>query len=191
MAQRSRSARENMLATRLMQGCVVLFGKPGDEARSIENANRFMDVNLLSLPLLPPSLHPPSPSFSSPFLPNPSSLRLPPSLRPDPPSLQVASLYIVIPALTIHLFFLPYEKWWHNLIEAAVLLNYIFLLLLRSTQTFLDSLESYSGTSIPVERGKGLARENDLTWLLFPFYYLPAFAGISYCLGRAVYWIGR
>ncbi len=103
----------------------------------------------------------------------------------------MASIYVLIHAFTYHLFFLPYEKWWHNLIEVAVLVNYIFLLLLRSTQTFLDNLESYSGTSIPAERGKGLVRENDLTWFFFPFFYLPVFAGIAYCLGRAVYWIGR
>ena len=104
---------------------------------------------------------------------------------------QISPLYILAPAFTAHVFFLPYKKWWQNLIEAGVLLNFIFLLLLRSTQTFLDNLASYSGTSVPEERGTELTATNSLTWLFFPFYYLPVFCGIAFCVARVAYFVYR
>ena len=106
-------------------------------------------------------------------------------------SRQVASLYILIPVFTVHLFLLPYKKLWQNILETAILVNYIILLLLRSTQTFLDNLASYSGTSVPAERGECLEENNRLTWFFFPFFYLPVFGGLAYCTGRGVYWLLR
>ena len=86
---------------------------------------------------------------------------------------QVAGLYIIIPALAAHLFFLPYLKWWQNLLEALVLMNYTLLLLLRSTQTILDDLASYSGTTVPQSQGSDLAEVDSLTALFSFWYYLP------------------
>ena len=92
---------------------------------------------------------------------------------------QIAPILILLPAFALHLFIQPYHKWWQNLIEAAVLMDYILLLLLRSTQTFLDNLSSYSGTSVPAQRGSQLAATDQLTWLFFPFFYLPVIRGSS------------
>ncbi len=103
----------------------------------------------------------------------------------------MAALYILVPAFTVHLFLLPYEKWWHNLLEAAILANYSLLLLLRSTQTFLDNLATYSGTAVPDERGTGLTETNNLTWFFFPFFYLPVIGGLAYGIGRAGYKVVR
>ena len=58
---------------------------------------------------------------------------------------QVSALYVVIPALALHLYIWPYLKWWQNLLETLILANYSLLHLLRSTQTILDDLTSYSG----------------------------------------------
>lgn len=104
---------------------------------------------------------------------------------------QVAPLFILLPAFALHLFLLPYHKWWQNLIEAAVLIDYILLFLLRSTQTFLDNLSWYTGTSVPDTRASQLAETDRLTWLYFPFFYLPVVFGACFCVGAIVYHVAR
>lgn len=65
-------------------------------------------------------------------------------------SLQLASAYVVIASFAMHIFFKPYRKNFQNVIEVVVLLDYTILLLLRSTQTFLDNTSSlrYTGTAV-------------------------------------------
>ena len=84
----------------------------------------------------------------------------------------------MIPALALHLFFLPYTRWWQNLLEALLLADYILLLLLRSTQTILDDLSTYSGTTMPQSRGSGLAEPDSLSLLFSFWYYLPLAAAV-------------
>lgn len=66
--------------------------------------------------------------------------------------LQVAAAFVVIGAFAMHVFFKPYRKTSQNVIESVVLLNYTILLLVRSTQTFLDGATSlgYTGTAVRV-----------------------------------------
>ena len=58
-----------------------------------------------------------------------------------------------------------------------MLANYTLLLLLRSTQTVLDDLASYSGTAVPESRGTGLAPPDRLTLLFSVWYYWPLVMG--------------
>jgi hypothetical protein len=95
------------------------------------------------------------------------------------PGRSVAALYIVIPALALHLYTWPYLRWWQNLLEALILSNYTLLLLLRSTQTILDDLASYSGTAVPQSQGRGLAHSDRLTLLFSMWYYWPLVMGTT------------
>lgn len=59
-------------------------------------------------------------------------------------------MYVVITCFAMHAFFMPYKKLFQNVIELVVLFNYSLLLLIRSTQTFLDNASSlgYTGTAV-------------------------------------------
>ena len=71
--------------------------------------------------------------------------------------LQVAACFVVAVSFAVHVFFNPYKKVFQNVIETFVLFNYIILLLVRSTQTFLDSFMDssnsldYTGTGVSVQ----------------------------------------
>ena len=58
-------------------------------------------------------------------------------------------------------------------------MNYILLLLLRSTQTILDDLVSYSGTTVPQSQGSDLAEPDALTALFSFWYYLPLVMAVT------------
>ena len=80
---------------------------------------------------------------------------------------------MVVPALGLHLYWWPYQRWWQNLLETVILANYCLLHLLASTQAILDDLSSYSGTAIPGSRGGGLVKGDRLAALLSFCYYWP------------------
>ena len=61
---------------------------------------------------------------------------------------QLLPVLVIALVLALHIFVRPYEKLRHNIIEAVVLVNYIFLFLLRGTQTFLDDLSTYTGNQV-------------------------------------------
>ena len=84
-----------------------------------------------------------------------------------------------MPAFALHLFVMPYLKWWQNLLEALVLANYILLFLLRSSQTVLDSLVSYSGTAIPESWNQSLTHRDNLTLFFSIWYYFPVIVVLS------------
>ena len=65
------------------------------------------------------------------------------------------------------------------MLEALILSNYILLFLLRSTQTILDDLASYSGTAVPESQGRGLAHSDRLTLLFSVWYYWPLVMGTT------------
>ena len=86
---------------------------------------------------------------------------------------QVSALYVVVPALGLHLYWWPYQRWWQNLLETIILANYCLLHLLASAQAILDDLSSYSGTAIPESRGGGLVKGDRLAAPLSFWYYWP------------------
>ena len=88
---------------------------------------------------------------------------------------QVSALYVVVPALALHLYWWPYQKWWQNILETLILIIYCMLHLLGSTQAILDNLSRYSGAATPESQGKGLVVvEGDrLTVLLSFWLYCP------------------
>eukprot|EP00731_Ephydatia_muelleri_P037369 Em0452g4a len=69
------------------------------------------------------------------------------------PGRTVIPIYILLFATTGHTFFMPYTKWWQNLIEVAILAHFIAILLLRSTQSVVTYLSTFPGTSIPDSQG--------------------------------------
>lgn len=93
--------------------------------------------------------------------------------------LQVSALYVLVTALALHLYVWPYLKLWQNILEALILANYCLLHLLRSTQTVLDDLSSYSTTAVPVSRGSGLAEYDSLARLFSFWYYWPLAMGAT------------
>ena len=99
---------------------------------------------------------------------------------------QVSVLYILVAALALHLYVWPYLKLWQNILEALILANYCLLHLLRSTQTVLDDLSSYSSTAVPVSKGRGMANYDSLAQLFSFWYYWPLAMGATAVLVIAV-----
>ena len=73
---------------------------------------------------------------------------------------------------------MPYKRWWQNLIEVAVLANFIFILLLRSTQSVVSNLSKFPDVSIPGDRGAQLAQPDKLTEFFSAFFYFPLVAAL-------------
>ena len=105
--------------------------------------------------------------------------------------LQVIPIYILIFATVAHAYIMPYKRWWQNLIELAVLTNFIFILLLRSTQSVVSYLSRFPGVSIPGDRGAQLAEPDNLTKFFAAFFYFPLAAallmGVAWIIYRAMY----
>lgn len=103
--------------------------------------------------------------------------------------LQVVAAFVVVGAFAMHTFFKPYRKLYQNVIEILVLLNYFFLLLLRSTQTFLDNASSsgYTGTAVPDFSKSSLPDYDSVIWLFLPFFYGPLVFAAVFFLGTPVY----
>ena len=80
--------------------------------------------------------------------------------------------------ITLYAYVMPYKDMIVNVIELVFQLNFILFLLLRSTQSIVDDYlvfpregsDSISKTSRDCSDDIGIA---NLTWLLFPFTYVP------------------
>ena len=123
------------------------------------------------------------------FLPS----SLPPFLPPHPIPLllfflsQVAPVYFLTFLLFLHIYVRPYKYIVQNIIEAVVLFDYCLLFLLRSPQTLLESLSSYSGTSIQNTFGSNLPSNDGITYFFWPFFYFPVFMGIAVGIAWIMY----
>ena len=86
---------------------------------------------------------------------------------------------------------MPYKRWWQNLIEVAVLGNFIFILLLRSTESVVSNLSKFPDVPIPKDRGSQLAQPDKLTEFFSAFYYSPLVAallmGVAWSAYRGMY----
>lgn len=87
----------------------------------------------------------------------------------------------------LHVYIRPYKYTIQNVIEAVVLLDYTLLLIFRFPQTLLDTLEQYSGTSIPSTYESNLPPSDSITYFFLPFFYLPVFIGAGVCVTWIVY----
>lgn len=87
----------------------------------------------------------------------------------------------------LHVYIRPYKYAIQNVIESIVLLDYTVLLIFRFPQTLLDSLERYSGTSIPSTYESGLPPNDSITYFFLPFFYLPVVIGAGVCVTWIVY----
>ena len=101
--------------------------------------------------------------------------------------LQVAPLYVLAFIFALHTYIRPYKHTAQNIVEIAILLNYIVLLLLRFPQPLLDALNAeYSGTMVPtMGPDQQLPEHDNLTWFFVPIFYFPLVMG----MGVVSFWI--
>ena len=82
---------------------------------------------------------------------------------------------ILMVMFTVYAYVLPYKEMLVNIIELFFQFNLLVFLLLRSTQSILDEYlrfpsHKHDGGSTSCSSENGMAH---LTWILFPFAYLP------------------
>lgn len=97
---------------------------------------------------------------------------------------QAIPLHTVCVLLAVYGLFQPYKSQLINLLEIVVLSNFLFLLMLHSTQSIkdalfvfpiLDSSDMGNLTTTDVCHDQLYSGVALFTWLLLPFYYLPLF----------------
>ena len=100
---------------------------------------------------------------------------------------QATPLLMMCIMLTIYALVLPYKSQTANLLELLVQINFIILLLLPSTQLIRETLFSFTPPSMNSSADTAFTNETctdglssiaPITWLLFPFYYLPLLGGV-------------
>ena len=87
-------------------------------------------------------------------------------------------MLILMTTFTVYAYVLPYKETYVNMIELFFQLNLLIFLLLRSTRNIIDTYLKFPnfsnvGNDLDTNECSG---ENDiayLTWILFPFAYLP------------------
>ena len=99
---------------------------------------------------------------------------------------QVVPLFILSAIFTVQLYFKPYQHWLPNLIEAAVLLNYISFFIMRYSHFLMNLLanNSYSGTMVPSNstHWQGLPHPDGITFFFSLGFYAPFVVGAIGCV---------
>ena len=95
-------------------------------------------------------------------------------------------MVILMTSFTVYAYVLPYKEMLVNIVELFFLLSLLMFLLLRSTQSIVDNFLIFPHHEHSVDDLNGCSSENGiayLTWILFPFAYLPLVAIIGiFCL---------
>ena len=87
-------------------------------------------------------------------------------------------MLILMATITLYVYVMPYKDMIVNVIELVFQLNFILFLLLRSTQSIVDDYLVFPHKgSDSVSKFTGDCSDDisiaNLTWLLFPFTYVP------------------
>ena len=81
----------------------------------------------------------------------------------------------------LYLYLKPLKYLVQNALEVFVLLNYIILLVLRFTETILDSFNDYTGTLVPSDYGTGLPSYSSMDLFFAVIFYFPISIGVCIC----------
>ena len=90
----------------------------------------------------------------------------------------------------------PYKNTTANILEVIVLVNFLFLLMLQTTQQIVDDVFlfptsnkiNFSNSTVENCSNK-YSGVSYLTWLLLPFYYLPLLLLVVIGIGYIIYLI--
>ena len=88
-------------------------------------------------------------------------------------------MVILMTSFTVYAYVLPYKEMLVNIVELFFQLSLLMFLLIRSTQSIVDNYlifpdHEHSGDDLDdCSSENGIA---PLTWILFPFAYLPLIA---------------
>ena len=77
---------------------------------------------------------------------------------------------------TVYAYVMPYKEMLVNIVELFLQLSLLMFLLLRSTQSIVDNYLVFPDHEHSDDDLDGCSSENGiapLTWILFPFAYLP------------------
>ena len=77
---------------------------------------------------------------------------------------------------TVYAYVMPYKEMLVNIVELFLQLSLLMFLLLRSTQSVVDNYLIFPNHEHSDDDLDGCSSENgiaSLTWILFPFAYLP------------------
>ena len=100
--------------------------------------------------------------------------------------IQVTPIYIISFFFVIHIYSMPYEELFDNVLETIILLNYIILLCIRSCERILDQLDSYTGTMIPSNTGNEYPAGTNIILFFSFFLFTPIIITLVVYSG----WIG-
>lgn len=86
-------------------------------------------------------------------------------------------MVVLMTTFTVYAYVLPYKEMFVNIIELFFQLCFLIFLLLRSTQSILNDYLVFPGnkvlSSYETDECSNKTDTANLTWLLFPFVYLP------------------
>ena len=107
-----------------------------------------------------------------------------------PPSPQSPLILILMMIFTLYAYLMPYKEMLVNLIELAFQLLFLLFLLLRSTSVIVDSYQKFS-TSLTEQCSDDSREITDLTWVLFPFAWLPVIACLVIACYFLLHWLSQ
>ena len=89
---------------------------------------------------------------------------------------QFPPMFILMTSFTVYAYVLPYKEMLVNIVEMFFQLSLLMFLLLRSTQSIVDNYLIFPDHEHSDDDLNGCSSETSiasLTWILFPFAYLP------------------